>query len=86
MLFDYVAWFRNDALPPSDQGYEWPACFHIEAPSSEAAQAWGDHLARSYAVRVPEMIFLGSDLEPTTDETQPVIHVGEEASDAKIGW
>jgi hypothetical protein len=88
MLFEYVAWFCNPALPADDQDYEWPACFVVQARSAEAAEEWGDHLARSYATRCSE-IFLRSCLDlpvGAPDRRLPVICVGEEASDRKIGW
>jgi hypothetical protein len=86
MLFDYVAWFRDPALPPEDQDYEWPACFIIDAQSPETAHEWGDRLARSYAPRARQ-VFRWSRVEPSKgDPRLPTVAVGEEASDQKIGW
>jgi hypothetical protein len=86
MLFEYVAWFRNPAFAADDQDYEWPACFAIQGQSPEAALEWGDRLALSYATRASE-IFLWSRVEPTNGDARlPIVAVGEEASDQKIGW
>jgi hypothetical protein len=86
MLFDYVVWFRNPAFAPDDQDYEWPACFVIEAESQAAAHEWGDRLARSHAARASET-FLRSTVEFSKgDRRLPIVRVGEEASDEKIGW
>lgn len=84
MLFEYVAWFRDPAMRSDDQ--EWPACFLIEAQSPEAALEWGDRLSRSRAIRASE-IFLWSRIGPTSGDARlPIVLVGEEASDRKIGW
>ena len=86
MLFQYVAWFRDPALPQDDEDYEWPACFLVDGESSDAARAWGDRLAREYAPRANQL-FLWSRVEPPSrDASQPIVVVGEEASDRKIGW
>lgn len=94
--FEYAVWFRNLRLAHDDQDYEWPAVFAIEADTAEAAQAWGDHLARSYAARNEE-VFLSSKIEPLSDETKllerigdrpvvPLVVCGDEATDDEIGW
>jgi hypothetical protein len=87
--FLYTAWFRNLTLPTTDQDYEWPACFVVEAPTSAEAQAWADHLARAYATRRQTEEFLWSDIERATgtdDASLPVVPVGREPTDAEIGW
>lgn len=86
----YTAWFRNLKLDPDDQDYEWPACFVIDAPDEHAAQAWGDYLSRSYAVRRGEA-FLRSGIEAynhSDDSTTslPVVLLGDESTDEEIGW
>jgi hypothetical protein len=88
--FEYVAWFRDRSLPPSDQGHEWPAVFVVEAPTGERAKAWGDHLARSYSART-EQPLIGSSATATEDVAHdlsrvPVVREGIEASDQDIGW
>ncbi|MEV3903445.1 hypothetical protein AB0K11_14065 [Mycobacterium sp. NPDC050551] len=94
--FEYAVWFRNLRRAHDDQDYEWPAVFAIEADTAEAAQAWGDHLARSFAARSDE-IFLGSKIKPLSDEKKllericdrpvvPLVVCGEEVADDEIGW
>ena len=83
-LFEYVAWFRDESLPPDHQDYEWPGCVWIEAADSESAQRWGDELAKS----CPDK-FLRSTVEPWLDpvpEGQPFARVGQRLTNAEIGW
>jgi hypothetical protein len=88
----YSAWFRNPILNADDQDHEWVAMIVILADSPDLAQAWGDRLAHDRAKRTREP-FIRSYLEPPSDYQQckdfvdaPRIAVGEEKSDAKIGW
>ncbi|MEO8290463.1 MAG: hypothetical protein ABI649_05645 [Gaiellaceae bacterium] len=61
--YEYVAWFRDERLPPDDQDYEWPAVFIVVADSAEAALAWGDRLAADYAQALSErFIHSGAEL------------------------
>jgi hypothetical protein len=90
--FLYTAWFRNRRLPPEDQDYEWPACFLVTAETATEAQAWGDHLATSFASRRDDEVFLRSDIDETESGGEsgslrvPVIPCGYEATDGEIGW
>jgi hypothetical protein len=45
-------------MPSDDQDHEWPACFVIDATAAARAQAWGDHLAKDYAMRRDNEEFL----------------------------
>jgi hypothetical protein len=87
----YTAWFRDTRMAPSDQDYEWPACFLIEAATPHAALSWGDRLARGFSQRRITEVYLKSSVEDESDvqwdlSTLPVIQVGYEASDEEIGW
>ncbi|MCW2643197.1 MAG: hypothetical protein JWP76_5503 [Dactylosporangium sp.] len=87
--YEYVAWFRDPALPADDQDYEWPAVFIVEAPSAKEAKSWGDHLAKGRAVRAGE-IYLRSSAEPYAQspekDTLPVVAYGVEVPDEEVGW
>jgi hypothetical protein len=45
--FEYVGWIVDHRLPPDDRAAEWPVVFVVAAPFAEAAQEWGDTLAKS---------------------------------------
>jgi len=91
MKFVYSVWFRNPNTTPDDQDYEWVACFVIDAADSQAALAWGDHIAQRYAARVRDVLLSsevtdislaeGSDLDQL-----PMVADGEDVSDEIIGW
>jgi hypothetical protein len=49
---------------PDDQDYEWAACFVIDALTITLAQAWGDRLAKDYAVHRDDTEFLSSNVTP----------------------
>ena len=83
-LFEYVAWFRDESLPPEDQDYEWPGCIWIEAADSASARRWGDELAKSCLDK-----FLWSTVEPWLDpvpEGSPLARVGQRLTAEEIGW
>jgi hypothetical protein len=91
----YVAWFRDLALPPENEDYEWVAVLAILAGAPEEAQAWGDHLARKRAANHPGDEFRWSEVhrptdpryEGTTDWSRtPFVVAGTEASEEAIGW
>lgn len=88
--FEYVVWFRDNSLPPSDEYHEWPAVFVVEAPTAVRAKAWGDQLAYSYSERTAQ-VFISSattaveDVEYVLSEA-PRLREGFEASDEEIGW
>ena len=86
----YTVWFRDIALAPDDQDYEWPACFLVEAHSEKEAATWGNHLSRSYSRRHPTEVFLRSTIglhrELSAHWALPRIEAGFEASDEVIGW
>ena len=89
----YVAWFRDLSAQIDDQDREWVACLRIHAPSTSAAQQWGDHLAQAKCARSPALEFLRSEIQPAADPQEaaehdglPEVHFGEEPSDEKIGW
>ena len=88
--FVYTVWFRDPAMEPEDQDYEWCACIRIIAAAAETAQAWGDHLSKRRSQNGHSDIFLKSDVE-VDDMTyeldqMPSVTDGDEASDAFIGW
>jgi len=87
----YTVWFRDLTLANFEEGYEWPACFLIEAPSPDDAHSWGDHLANSYTKRKQAELFLKSGIEEAGDakgdlSTLPLVLVGKTATDAELGW
>jgi hypothetical protein len=87
--FVYTVWFRDRTLPSDDQDHEWPACFIIDATTTALAQAWGDHLAKDYAMQREDEEFLSSSVvadDSSDTALLPVVAYGEVASDAKIGW
>lgn len=88
MLYLYTAWFRDKLALPGDQDFEWPACFVVEAASTDAAQRWGDHLSSSSSARRGTEKFLWSNVEHTEGDLEnlTLVRDGEEATDAEIGW
>jgi hypothetical protein len=96
--FEYVAWIRDNYLPPDDQDYEWPAVFLIVAANWEEAKAWGDHLAkRRFPPGDDREEFLWSKCEDIrslgpggalthTASDGPVVQAGQDVSDDYIGW
>jgi hypothetical protein len=54
--FEYVAWFRDERLPPDDEDDEWPAVFVIQAPDQDDAKEWGDRLAAQRALDTSEIL------------------------------
>jgi hypothetical protein len=83
-LFEYVAWFRDETLPPEDQDYEWPGIIYIRADTLQVARDWGDHLAQTCLDK-----FLWSNVEPYLDVPpvgQAVANDGEELTANEIGW
>jgi hypothetical protein len=89
--FAYCAWFRDLTARDDDPDLEWPACFIVQAATSEDALKWGDHLSLNYSRRCGTELFLRSDVQDMSHAegdwtTQPVIPAGYEAGDADIGW
>ena len=87
--FEYVAWFRDERLPPGDEDHEWPAVFIVEAPDQEAAGRWGDRLAARRALRAGETFISSSTSmcgSERVDARLPVVRFGQEVPDDVIGW
>lgn len=87
--FLFVAWFRDESMPPSDQDYEWPACFFILADTENDALNWGDTLSKKYAVGSNQIFFRSYiDNYPYTgqDSELPIIKYGQLDVDEVIGW
>ena len=90
----YAAWFRDTALLPEDEDSEWVACIAIEADSEQAAQEWGDHLAKAMCGRHPEQEFLSSEVSAVDDpmyadtdvDGLPHVRCGEDVTDEEVGW
>jgi hypothetical protein len=87
----YSAWFCNSSLPVNDQDHEWVAMFLIDAKFPSQAQAWGDHLAKQFALRRVNETFVRSCVEDPAVYRHcigniPRVFDGEEASDEHIGW
>jgi hypothetical protein len=66
----------------------------IDAETAVDAKNWGDHLARSYAARNPDNLFLLSEEVTTVDDPawkgvtdwSGPITTRSEAADEHIGW
>jgi len=90
--FEYVAWIVDSRLPPSDIDAEWPVMFVVAAPFAQAAQDWGDSLARARFPPGATQTFSWSLVVPVVASTTPglasmaVVACGHRASDAEIGW
>ena len=91
--FVYSAWFLDETARPGDQDREWLACILIDATNAEAAQEWGDTLARDRANRNLGDRFLWSSIEEKTSIIKasnlsdlPRIGEGQHVSDEEIGW
>lgn len=85
-LHVYTVWLRDLSAQPDDQGYEFPACFLIDAQTADAAQAWGDHLAQKRCAR-GDLHFLWSEAELTdVPPDLPLVRDGEDVADLYIGW
>jgi hypothetical protein len=90
--FEYVAWIVDSRLPPSDIDAEWPVMFVVDAPFAQAAQDWGDSLARTRFPPGATQTFAWSLVVPVTASITPglasmaVVACGHMASDAEIGW
>lgn len=61
--FEYVGWHEDGSLPPRDEDRQWCVVFVVVAASLEEAQAWGDEVSRTHAVRSGDT-FLHSSVEP----------------------
>jgi len=85
-LYEYSVWFRDHNSLPTDQDYEWVACFNLEASSSQEARSWGDEISKSYSIRNPKNEFLKSIVIPTGDIQLPKVKFGFMPSDRYIGW
>lgn len=59
----YSVWLKDQTEVPTEQDFEWVACFFIESVTLEETQSWGDHLAKSYTSRNPETCFSGQKSE-----------------------
>lgn len=89
--FLYTAWFRDPHAKETNQDYEWPACFIIEAKTYEDAHSWEDFLSLIRETRLPSAVFLTSYIEKSDqseviDLNVPFVTYGERVSDDKIGW
>ena len=90
--FEYVAWIVDSRLPPSDIDAEWPVMFIVTAPSAEAAQDWGDSLAKSRFPTGDTQTFSWSLVVPAGQSTTPglsdmaVVACCHMAADSVIGW
>jgi hypothetical protein len=90
--FQYVAWIIDHRLPARDKDAEWPVMFVVSAPTALIARAWGDRLARRRFPHLARLEFSWSLTVPVSESTtpglaqMPVVVVGEDASDAEIGW
>lgn len=83
-VFEYVAWFRDDAVPHDDQDHEWPGVLFIRARDRDSALAWGDELARTCAdplIRSAAAAWAG----PVPASAVVVPH-GERRTAAALGW
>jgi len=86
IMFEYSVWFRDDNCLPSDQDYEWVACFHIEAETKDKAKLWGDEVSRYYVARNSANNFLNSDVKMPEGDKLPIVKFGIKPSDEYIGW
>lgn len=88
--FEYSVWFKDREAHPTDQDYEWVACFLINATTTKDAKDWGDLLSRDFAARNGSNEFLSSSVSPIDpDEASselPKVKFGERVSDELIGW
>jgi hypothetical protein len=85
--FVYTVWFRDPAAEPDDQDCEWCACLNINSSSPEAAQAWGDFLAKRRSANGHLDIFIKSAVEPNNGAYELVsLRDGEEVTDEFLGW
>ena len=90
--FEYVAWIVDSRLPPSDIDAEWPVMFVVAAPFAQAAQEWGDSLAKTRFPPGATQTFSWSLVVPVIESTTPglaamaVVACGHMADDAEIGW
>jgi hypothetical protein len=83
-LYEYVAWFHDEALPVDDEDYEWPGVIGIWANDRESAMAWGDELATTCAET-----FIRSAVEPwPSSGPSPTVMctAGERLTAEQIGW
>ncbi|MFC7534649.1 hypothetical protein [Actinoplanes sp. GCM10030250] len=83
-LYEYVAWFHDEALPVDDEDYEWPGVIGIWANDRESALAWGDQLTTTCAdtfIRSAAELWSGSGTSPTV-----MCIVGERLTAEQLGW
>ena len=90
--FEYVAWIDDSRLPASDVAAEWPVMFIVSAPFADAAQDWGDALAKTRFPPGGIQSFSWSLVVPVVESTTPgleelaVVACGDLAADSEIGW
>lgn len=88
--FEYVAWIVDHRLPSDDPGAEYSVVYVVAASFAEAAQEWGDTLAKlafppgrtqefSWSLVVP----IGGSVTPGLEQL-PVIPYGHVPLDAEI--
>ena len=89
-MYFYLVWIFDPTATWDDEDREWSACFFVDAPSSELARQWGDHLATGYCQRNGEQFIRSlierDDVDPSDAHPPPVIRFGYEAPDDEIGW
>ena len=89
MLYLYTVWLRDSELIPTDEDYEFPACFLVEAQTTTQARNWGDLCAKSHCDNSDnEHAFLTSSVELAgRDVYRDLISIryGEHVSDDKFG-
>jgi hypothetical protein len=89
-LHQYVVWFLDEKADPSDQDYEWLACFVIDAPSLADAKSWGHCLSEAYVSRHSANTISNSVAQLVSDRqsvsTLPIVEFVEVIIDQHIGW
>ena len=88
--FEYSVWFKNRDADPTDQDYEWVACFMIDASTTTDAKDWGDLLSQDFAARNGSNEVMSSSvsaIDPGEASSKlPKVSFGERASDELIAW
>ncbi len=92
MEFVFTALIQDDDLDPQDLDYEFPACFIVEAQSTEMALSWGNNLVMVHCLNNATHKVINTVVEPIHNYSEhaltslPKVYYGVPVSDEVIGW
>ena len=92
MDFVFVTLLRDNNLAKTDQDYEFPVCFIVEAANKDGALNWGEQLTMEFCLNnenielINTMVESPNNYSNTALENLPRVPYGYNATEEEIGW